>query len=360
MEYNITYRKKDKGIQAIISYKDIYGKWKQKSKQGFRTQKEAKPWINKTLKEIEKKLENQDVNNDLNEITFKELAQDFLKHEELYKEYNTLKGYKNAIAAFAPIKDIRVCNIKKANIRKCVDELFLRGLSKETIKTYLRRIKLIFNYYIENYNPSFDLDLKFKIKTDLKEKNKKALTKSQLDNLLNSKKLQSNKFYIVAYIAAKSGLRCGEILGLTWSDIDRNNMTLNVNKQWKVLKDTHKSGFGTLKSRNSYRKVPITTDFIKYLDIYKSENVLSIDGRIAPFNEHSIDKYLNPVLKDLAGITLHELRHTYITLLVASNNLDFKTIAKIAGHDVEQTIKTYSHVTDDMMNRAHKIISKIF
>lgn len=37
MQYNITYREKDKEIQFIISYKDNYGKWKQKSKQGFKT-----------------------------------------------------------------------------------------------------------------------------------------------------------------------------------------------------------------------------------------------------------------------------------------------------------------------------------
>ncbi|WML35385.1 Arm DNA-binding domain-containing protein [Clostridium sp. OS1-26] len=39
MDYNITWRKKDKGWQCIISYKDSTGKWKQKSKQGFKTQK---------------------------------------------------------------------------------------------------------------------------------------------------------------------------------------------------------------------------------------------------------------------------------------------------------------------------------
>ncbi|MDU7714688.1 MAG: Arm DNA-binding domain-containing protein, partial [Clostridium butyricum] len=42
MEYNVTYRQKDKGWQFIISYKDYNGKWRQKSKQGFKTKKEAK------------------------------------------------------------------------------------------------------------------------------------------------------------------------------------------------------------------------------------------------------------------------------------------------------------------------------
>lgn len=40
LEYNITYRQKDKGWQFIISYK-LDNKWKQKSKQGFRTKSDA-------------------------------------------------------------------------------------------------------------------------------------------------------------------------------------------------------------------------------------------------------------------------------------------------------------------------------
>lgn len=42
MQYNITYREKDKGIQYIISYKDRSGRWRQKSKQGFAKMSEAK------------------------------------------------------------------------------------------------------------------------------------------------------------------------------------------------------------------------------------------------------------------------------------------------------------------------------
>ncbi|RHW62664.1 site-specific integrase, partial [Clostridium botulinum] len=58
-------------------------------------------------------------------------------------------------------------------------------------------------------------------------------------------------------------------------------------------------------------------------------------------------------------ITFHELRHTYATRLIA-NGVDFKTVAQILGHSVEQTLKTYSHVNNDMLNKAHSVIEKIF
>ena len=53
MDYNISYRNKDKSIQCIISYKDSDGKWRQKSKQGFKRQKDAKPWISDTVEKLE-------------------------------------------------------------------------------------------------------------------------------------------------------------------------------------------------------------------------------------------------------------------------------------------------------------------
>lgn len=46
--------------------------------------------------------------------------------------------------------------------------------------------------------------------------------------------------------------------------------------------------------------------------------------------------------------------------MLISNGVDFKTAATLLGHDVEQTMKTYSHVTSDMLNRATILINNIF
>lgn len=218
-------------------------------------------------------------------------------------------------------------------------------------------MSLEFKYYIETYNSTYINPIK-KIKIPKNKENniKKALSKKELDTLLEN--IKDNKFFIVAYIAANTGLRCGEILGLTWTDIDEKNLCIIINKQWKLLKNGV-NGFGNLKTKNSNRIVPVNKVFIKTLKNYKSFNSISLDNRIAPFNKSSIDKYLNPVLRKQANISIHELRHTYATLLI-KNNVDFKTVAKILGHEVKQTLSTYSHVTDDMMNFAKETISKIF
>lgn len=356
MNYNVTWRKKDKGWQFIISYKDSTGKWKQKSKQGFKTQKDGKPIIDKMLKELESTVKNNiDIHD--SEKTFKEITEIYLEHIILYKEYYTIKGYKNCFSKFNVFNDKKIKDIKKFDVQKVIDNFIKEGLKQSTIETYLRRLNTFFKYVKDDLNLIIELPtMNVKIPKEKNEPNKKALTKKELDVLLKS--LKTNKFYIVAFIAANTGMRLGEVLGLTWNDLDEINLTLNVNKQWKVSKDK-KSNFGALKSKNSNRVIPISPNTLKELKIYKKNNPTDICNRVAPFNHASIDKYLNPKLRQLAGISMHELRHTYATMLISSG-IDFKTAAQILGHTVEMTMKTYSHVNDDMMKKASETISKIF
>ena len=57
MQYNLTVRKKDGGFQIIVSYKDGY-KWKQKSKQGFATQRDAKLYGQEIVDNLKKTITN--------------------------------------------------------------------------------------------------------------------------------------------------------------------------------------------------------------------------------------------------------------------------------------------------------------
>ncbi|MGG7213492.1 tyrosine-type recombinase/integrase [Clostridium nigeriense] len=359
MEYNITYRQKDKGWQYIISYK-VNGKWKQKSKQGFSTKKEAKPFAEKALKELKTSRENEKniINENYDSITFKELTSQYIEHSKLYKEYNTIRSYSNYAKAFESLNDIKVININKVSIQKVVDSLVTTKLSSSTIKEYLKRSTLFFKYYIENYNPNYTNPINNITLPKIEKKiNKKALTKKELDLLLKNLKNIDSDYYIISLLAGSCGLRAGEILGLTWNDIDEINSTLNINKQWKRL-DKKVYGFGSLKSNNSVRVVPIPKNTLKELKEYHLISITDIHNRILPFNETKIYN-LNHKLRKISNISIHELRHTYATLLI-SNGVDFKTAAEILGHEVNQLIKTYSHVTNDMMNKATNTIAKIF
>lgn len=361
MDYNVTYRKKDKGLQCIISYKDSLGKWKQKSKQGFKTQKESKDWIDDVVKDLEKTIKY--LNPDMRDMTLEDLFRAFMKHAELHKEASTLNNYEVAYKNIEQLKDKKVADIKALDAQECVDDMIKRKISYSTVVTYLSRINVFFNYAIYPLkiikdNPFSDVSVPQN--KEEKAKKVKALTESELNDLLYL--INHRPYHIISLIAATCGLRIGEILGLTWADIDDKKSTMSVNKQWKVIKKSPKTyGFGTVKSKNSNRTVPIPTTTMKSLIQYKNDFPIDISGRIIAYKRtDSTCANLIKVYKRAGNnISVHDLRHTYASRLVA-NGVDFKTVSELMGDTVPMVISTYSHFTGDMMDKARKAVNNIF
>ena len=358
MDYKEHIRKKDGGLQAILSYKEGK-KWKQKSKQGFedsrKGKKEAKQWLRKTLDELENNLK---LNQDHVDITFKEFSKMYIEDRKVNLSNNSIELYNNAFKMFSELNDIKIKDINTMHIQRCVNKLCSNCLKKGSIKTYLSRISTVFNYAVNKYciiNKSPVVNIEY---TGGKADNKRALNKQEVQDLLTRLKDNSNKkYYIMSLIAVKCGLRLGEILGLTWDNINFITCKINVNKQWN--KTTDKSyGFTKLKSNNSYREVPFSSEVKRELLEYRNNTAINIDNRLFDnTNKASLSGHLKEEYKKLGyDISIHELRHTYATNLIA-NGIDFKTAAYLLGHTVEMTMRTYSHVNSDMIDEATRIIN---
>ena len=360
MDYKISYRKKDKGLQCIISYKDSLGKWKQKSKQGYKTQKEYKPWIEETVKNLSETI--QYINPDMSGTTVDELYKAFINHIELYKEINTVISVEVAYKHFEKIKDYKVTDVTILEVQECVDEMVKKKLASSTINTYTSKIRTLFNYAVKPLKIIKDnsfADIK-PLPEDKTKEEIKALTPTELTDLLG--KIKNKKYYIISLIASTCGLRIGEILGLKWSDIDERELILTINKQWKIIKKKPVVyGFGSVKSKNSNRQVPVPASTMAELLKYKKEYPINISNRIVAYkNGMGTCTNLKNVYMSIGyDISVHDLRHTYASRLVA-NGVDFKTVAELIGDTVQMVINTYSHFTPDMMENAKKAVNNIF
>lgn len=361
LQYSTIIRKKDKSYQYIITYKNNEGQWKTKSKQGYLLKKEGKSLaqsdMDAVVLDLKKQAEN-GIDKNMIGITFKEFTTKHKNHLIIYREKNTVLALETVLNHFKKLDKIEVSKITSLDIQPIVDELTKSGIKSNTIKYYLQQLSTVFNSAIE-YGIIFKTPIKnIKYKKCKEEINKRALTDSESKTLLEGFQVKKHyKYYPIILIALKCGLRLGEILGLEWEDIDEINNVIKVTKQWKQLKDGS-YGSGTLKSKNSYREVPISPNTLNLLN--SSFKIRPIKGRVFDFkNTDSVSICLNRLFK-LEGynITIHELRHTYATTLI-SNGVPFKTAAKFLGHTVQQTMKTYSHVNDDMIKKATTIINNI-
>lgn len=151
-----------------------------------------------------------------------------------------------------------------------------------------------------------------------------------------------------------TGLRLGEILALTWDDLDMKNKTISVNKQVQRIKSELKAT--TPKTAASIRKISICDECLNQLIILRSRQRLNTklifpspitNGYRDP---SSITRKLHRMQKraGVPQIRFHDLRHSFATLSL-EQGMDIKTISHMLGHtDAGFTMNTYMHVTDSM------------
>lgn len=197
---------------------------------------------------------------------------------------------------------------------------------------------------------------------------------------------RSHNYYQYALIL-ETGLRTGEMIGLTWDAVDFENRTLTVNKTLEYRHHTHTWRAGPPKTPQSYRTIPLTDRAYEILErlweqrkerkesALLSQTLEYMDrrtGRVSklvmrdlvfvnwrtgePAKNSSYDTHLYK-LCDEAGIDhfcMHALRHTYATRAIESG-MQPKVLQKLLGHaSIKTTMDRYVHVTEETMDHAIK------
>ncbi len=190
-----------------------------------------------------------------------------------------------------------------------------------------------------------------------------------------------------------TGLRIGEVMGLTWDNVDLDNGTLSVTK---IL--TRKPPLWYLtppKTNASIRTIRIGKTLIDLLRRHKTDqkkNKLyygsyytnqylnddkSIISTAAKLDKPLVDlvctkvsgeflksqsfKYASHVITHSLGIDFcfHSLRHTHATLLI-ENGANIKDVQHRLGHaNIRVTLDTYTHVTPKMSDRTVEIFENL-
>lgn len=212
---------------------------------------------------------------------------------------------------------------------------------------------------------------------------KRILTDKEIDILLNvSKSIPMQNFIIVAL---NTGMRMGEILGLTWDCIDFDKGMIHIEKTLCYLPNDGNAiyEFHRPKTKAGKRDIPMTKvvrDALLEEKRWKSHVVIRHNPREGmeelvfcsktnnPINESNVRgalKYIiNKINRENPDInfepfTPHGLRHTFATKCIA-NGMRPKTLQKILGHSsLQMTMDLYCHVEESTLKQEMALMGEV-
>ena len=201
-----------------------------------------------------------------------------------------------------------------------------------------------------------------------KKKKKKFLEPEELERLIKVLEFDQSTYSDGIMITIRTGVRFGELLGITPKDVDLKSMTLNINKTWDYKRNAtlndHYNEFKQTKNKYSVRKIAM--DSITAQCFQREMGGCKDDETIFGTNTSGFNSTWNNTLArickfiDIPVMSIHGLRHEHASFL-ASQGVPTKTIAARLGHvDDRITNKVYIHETmHDQKRDARAVMDKL-
>src|SRR5215218_6799496 len=186
--------------------------------------------------------------------------------------------------------------------------------------------------------------------------------------------VRGERLYAAWLLAATTGMRRGEILGLRWGDLDLDSGRVAVRRP-RILVDyqVQVAEPKTAKGRRSLALDPVTVAALRAHRVRQAEEKLAVGGRYrdselvftgpdgtAVHPERFSDWFRQRVrAAGLPRIRLHDVRHSYATAALAAG-VPAKVVSERLGHaNIAITMDTYSHVLPGLDEQAAGQVARL-
>ena len=293
------------------------------------------------------------------------VAEEYFKNLSQYRKGSTTETYKQVYNKYIYpyFKSSYINQVNHQDIRNWAEIVLKNEFSTEYMNKMFSLIKRIFdygvNYYDLEYNPVVKIG-NFKKKQEIVKDEEKLryITKDQFDKFISVVDIPLwHTFFTTLYY---TGARKGELLALKWNDIDWNKKEISINK---TLYTKLKGRIETTPTKNYLnRKIKMSKTLYEELYSYYMNQKKYTD-----FNESwfvfngttylpltTIDRYKHKYfeLSGVPEITIHEFRHSHVSLLIneylKSGQTDtskfFVMMSNRMGHSIGVMQKCYMHL----------------
>lgn len=323
---------------AKFYYTNWQGIKKQKWKRGFATKKEALGFERDFL---EKQSANPDMTfQNLYEIYMEDMAAR-LKQSTLLTKKTVLQTHILPFFGNKPINEIKASDVRRWQAK-------LMSSPNNYSQTYLKKINTELNSIINYAKRFYDLNTNPCGKAGTIGKAKaEEMDYWTYDEYIAFREGVKDKplSYICFEVLYWTGMREGELLALSPTDIALDNKLISINRTYQRIGG--KNVFTSPKTRKSKRKIPIP-DFLcqELSDYIQSRYMLDADERLFPVTKSYLSHEMIRGCKNtgIKKIRIHDIRHSHASLLI-NQGCDALMLADRLGHEkVSTTLNTYSHL----------------
>jgi integrase len=262
----------------------------------------------------------------------------------IYKP-SAIRSYEAALRdrVYPSLGPLRVSEVQRRDVQGLADAMLAEHKDASTIRNALMPLRVIYRRALEDGDVAVSPTTNLRLPA-VEGKRDRIVSPEEARKLLGALSERDGLLWATALYA---GLRRGEIMGLRIEDVDLAKGVIRIERSY----DPKAYEFTEPKSKAGKRSVPIASVLRDHLIEHKlrigrSEGLFFGRTPETPFDDSSLAARAATAWKNagLAGVTLHEARHTYASLMIAAG-VNAKSLQTYMGHSsVTITYDRYGHL----------------
>jgi len=242
------------------------------------------------------------------------------------------------------------------------------GRTWNTVDKLVTNVNAAFKYFVRKKYNSINPTEGVEIYTGNEKRKHRRLTKEEVDKIFRH---APQPFKLPLYFCANTGMRFGEMIALTWNDINFDRAEVRIDKALKKAGKGERRVLGDPKTDAGVRRIDLKQNLLKQLLKWretqpKQQRRLNLvfpkaDGSYYQDSDDWREKGVKNacIAAGIKKATFKDLRNFYASVLIYSQMFSDSNAAEFIGHsDISTTKRYYARWFEDR-NRDKKIKSKV-